>query len=110
MELNEDAKSAADKPVLDMLAKAGIDINQVTARPDGIWDLAIGDTLICFGPATTETGEATDPETGVAVEGWDWTKYTRLAACGSFTGQDWSETDEEMLGILKDAARAEQQS
>jgi hypothetical protein len=80
-------------PVWDMLADGGIDLDRVSVAPDGVWNLISQDTRIAFGPATTETGSAT--------EGWNWTRYDRNGDSDEITAQDWAPTDEALLDVLR---------
>ena len=82
-------------PVWDMLADAGIDLDLVTVTPTGEWNVISDDTRVAFGEATTETGDA--------AQGWDWTKYELIDGEWEFAGQDYAETDEELLAAIKSA-------
>lgn len=88
-----DTLNDPNTPVWDMLADGGIDLGLVTVRPDGEWNLIDDDTRIAFGEATTETGDA--------AQGWDWTKYELIDGEWEFGTQDYAETDEALLDVLR---------
>lgn len=90
-QLSEDMDRRSQEYVWDLLRKGGIE-PEVTASPDGTFDLFKSGERISFGPAIEETGEA--------ASGWDWTKYSLEDGVWEYVTNDWAETDAEMLAIL----------
>jgi hypothetical protein len=90
-----DIMNDPNTPVWDMLADAGIDLDDVTVTPAGEWNVISDDRRIAFGDATTETGDT--------AEGWDWTTYELIDGAWEFAGQDYAETDEQLLHAIKAA-------
>lgn len=104
-QLSEDVLNAANTPVWDMLADGGIALDRVNVQGDGTWGLAAGDTMICFGEARAKLGSQ-DTKT---PPGWDWTKYSRIDGEWEYVTQDYAETDQELVDILKAAQDEVQQ-
>ena len=87
------AMNDPNAPVWDILARGGIDLSLINVTPAAEWDLIIDDVRVAFGEATTETSDA--------AEGWDWSRYELIDGAWEFVTQDYAETDEELLSVLK---------